>query len=147
MLIPTEIRSKRDKGFTLVELLIVIVILGVVATLTVFAVRGITDKGAKSACDADKATLEVAAESYFALYGSTANIAHTVAIPAAAPAPAYPAVAMPTGAAWTAGAGATAEQSLVNAGLLRGLSTKFEVNPAGGLAYQDVACGTVGNAA
>ncbi len=37
--------NKQDKGFTLVELLIVIVILGILATITVFAVRGITDQG------------------------------------------------------------------------------------------------------
>ena len=37
--------KNQDKGFTLVELLIVIVILGILATVTVFAVRGITDPG------------------------------------------------------------------------------------------------------
>ena len=56
----------RDRGFTLIELLIVIVILGVLATVTVFAVRGISDRGKTSACDADKKTLETAIESYFA---------------------------------------------------------------------------------
>ncbi len=40
--------NKQDKGFTLVELLIVIVILGILATVTVFAVRGITDQGQDS---------------------------------------------------------------------------------------------------
>ena len=44
-----EVVEKKDKGFTLVELLIVIVILGILATVTVFAVRGITDKGQTSA--------------------------------------------------------------------------------------------------
>ncbi len=63
----TEIR-KQDKGFTLVELLIVIVILGILATVTVFAVRGITDQGKKSTCDSDKKTLEVAVEAYYAKY-------------------------------------------------------------------------------
>ena len=48
----TEVEEK-DQGFTLVELLIVIVILGILATIVVFAVRGITDKGQKSACKAD----------------------------------------------------------------------------------------------
>ena len=45
--------TKQDKGFTLVELLIVIVILGILATVTVFAVTGITNKGKTSACNAD----------------------------------------------------------------------------------------------
>ena len=56
----------RDKGFTLVELLIVVVILGILATVTVFAVRGITDKGQESACDTDKRVLEVAVETWYA---------------------------------------------------------------------------------
>ena len=62
--------EKRDKGFTLVELLIVIVILGILATVTVFAVRGITNQGQTSACKADKKTLQVAAEAYMAQNGS-----------------------------------------------------------------------------
>ena len=48
--------NKQDKGFTLVELLIVIVILGILATVTVFAVRGITDQGQENACDVEKRT-------------------------------------------------------------------------------------------
>ena len=58
--------GRSDKGFTLVELLIVVVILGILATVTVFAVRGITDKGQKSACDTDKRVLEVAVETWYA---------------------------------------------------------------------------------
>ena len=61
--------KKNDEGFTLIELLIVIVILGILATVVVFAVGGITDRGKKSACDADKKTLEVAVEAYNAQYG------------------------------------------------------------------------------
>ena len=55
-----EVRKKQDKGFTLVELLIVIVILGILATVTVFAVRGITDQGKPSTCKADQKTLQTA---------------------------------------------------------------------------------------
>jgi prepilin-type N-terminal cleavage/methylation domain-containing protein len=69
--------NKQDKGFTLVELLIVIVILGILATVTVFAVRGITDKGKTSACSADKKTLEVAVETYYAKFGSAAGAPST----------------------------------------------------------------------
>lgn len=62
--------EQKERGFTLVELLIVIVILGILATVTVFAVRGITDKGQKSACDADKKVLEVAVETFYANGGT-----------------------------------------------------------------------------
>ncbi|MTA14881.1 MAG: prepilin-type N-terminal cleavage/methylation domain-containing protein, partial [Actinobacteria bacterium] len=48
--IEIQAEQKKDTGFTLVELLIVIVILGILATVTVFAVRGITDQGQTSAC-------------------------------------------------------------------------------------------------
>ena len=58
--------KNQDKGFTLVELLIVIVILGILATVTVFAVRGITDKGQENACDVEARTLDTAIESFYA---------------------------------------------------------------------------------
>jgi len=65
--------NKQDKGFTLVELLIVIVILGILATITVFAVRGITDQGQTSACNADQKTLQVAVEAWYAQNGTTVD--------------------------------------------------------------------------
>jgi prepilin-type N-terminal cleavage/methylation domain-containing protein len=66
--------TKQDKGFTLVELLIVIVILGILATVTVFAVTGITNKGKTSACQSDGKTIQTAEEAYSANTGSyTAN--------------------------------------------------------------------------
>jgi prepilin-type N-terminal cleavage/methylation domain-containing protein len=54
--------THRDRGFTLVELLIVIVILGVLSSVSVFAVRGISSRGEASACQADVKTLETAIE-------------------------------------------------------------------------------------
>ena len=104
--------NKHDKGFTLVELLIVIVILGILATVTVFAVRGITDKGQVSACAADKKTMEVAVESYFAQNGGTT-------IPTATPA--------------TATVGTTASETLKLAGFLRDVSDKYTANANGSL--------------
>ncbi len=65
--------KKQDKGFTLVELLIVIVILGILAAVTVFAVRGITDKGQKNSCDTEKRAIETAFEAYYAATGSDAT--------------------------------------------------------------------------
>ena len=65
--------EKKDKGFTLVELLIVIVILGILATVTVFAVRGITDQGKASTCKADKKTLETAVEAWYAQNGTVSD--------------------------------------------------------------------------
>lgn len=64
------IKNRNDEGFTLVELLIVIVILGILATIVVFAVRGITDQGQDNACKATAKTYEVAIEAYYAQYGN-----------------------------------------------------------------------------
>jgi prepilin-type N-terminal cleavage/methylation domain-containing protein len=69
-----EVEETKNKGFTLVELLIVIVILGILATVTVFAVTGITNKGKVSACQSDAKTIETAEEAYSANTGTyTAN--------------------------------------------------------------------------
>ncbi len=64
-------RSAADRGFTLVEILIVIVILGILATVTVFAVRGITDKGESASCQTEANTVVTAAEAYYAENSST----------------------------------------------------------------------------
>jgi general secretion pathway protein G len=67
-----NVRQNHD-GFTLVELLIVIVILGILAGIVVFAVNGITDKGVQSACKADVHTVQVASEAYYAQKGIWAS--------------------------------------------------------------------------
>ena len=53
-----------DSGFTLTELLIVIIILGVLTGIVVLAVGQFTDRGETSACKASMKTTEVAVESY-----------------------------------------------------------------------------------
>jgi prepilin-type N-terminal cleavage/methylation domain-containing protein len=53
-------------GFSLVEVLIVVVILGILGSVVVFAVQGITGRGQTSACSADAATLKVAEEAALA---------------------------------------------------------------------------------
>ena len=71
--------TKQDKGFTLVELLIVIVILGILATVTVFAVTGITTRGKDSACKSDLKTIQTAEEAFNANTGDYGDQAALVA--------------------------------------------------------------------
>lgn len=116
-------QNKKDKGFTLVELLIVIVILGILATVTVFAVRGITNQGQASACNADQKTLQTAVEAYFAQNGGTTIATATTA---------------------TATAGVTAEDTLVLRGLLVSPSGNYNVDASGKLTFEGSKCGTDG---
>jgi prepilin-type N-terminal cleavage/methylation domain-containing protein len=70
---------RADKGFTLVEILIVIVILGVLATVTIFAVRGIGTQGEDNACSVELRNLDTAEEAHFAITGAYGDEASLVA--------------------------------------------------------------------
>jgi prepilin-type N-terminal cleavage/methylation domain-containing protein len=61
-----QAEPQNQNGFSLVELLIVIVILGLLATAVVFAVGGITADAQDSGCDADAHILITATEAFFA---------------------------------------------------------------------------------
>lgn len=59
-------KSLGAKGFTLVELLVVIVILGILAAVVVFAVSGINQEAQDGACAAEARTVRAAQEAYAA---------------------------------------------------------------------------------
>jgi general secretion pathway protein G len=61
-----------ERGFTLVELLIVIVILGILAGIVVFAVGNLTSNAKTNACATEKSTIVTADEAYKANNGSFA---------------------------------------------------------------------------
>ena len=62
--------KQQDEGFSLIELLLVIVVLGILATVVVTSVGGFTADAETNACQADAHSLFNATEAFFAQRGS-----------------------------------------------------------------------------
>lgn len=105
----------RGDGYTLVELLLVVAILGVLTTVAVIAVTGMTTEAADTGCAADRYQLHVAAEAYFAQTGADAIAA--------------------TGADHD-----RHERTLVDAGFLRTTSSYHDLTAAGDLTPERPSC-------
>jgi len=65
MLTKLRARTSEESGFTLVELLIVIAILGVLAGVVVFSVAGVQDDSQTAACKTEASTVRAASEAYY----------------------------------------------------------------------------------
>lgn len=65
-----ELQAKRQGGFTLVELIIVIAIIGILAAIVIFGVANFTESADTAACEAEVATINTAAAAYNAQLGA-----------------------------------------------------------------------------
>jgi len=61
---------RNQKGFTIMELMIVIVIIGVLAAIGVPAYKSMTDRARKTACEANQRTIFTAVAMYYAEHGT-----------------------------------------------------------------------------
>lgn len=59
-------QDHQDVGYTLIELLFVVLILGILTGAVIFTVTGMTAQAAETGCLADRRQLHVSAESFFA---------------------------------------------------------------------------------
>jgi len=64
-------QSRRDKGFTLVEILIAIVVVGILAAVAIVGISSLTATGNKSACTTSGDAAKAAAAAYYATNGGS----------------------------------------------------------------------------
>ena len=74
----TPATGGRDRGFSLIEMLVVIVVLGIVAVVVVFTVGGLAGDGEAAAYDADRRVIDSAQQAHRAQHGWFATEAELV---------------------------------------------------------------------
>lgn len=71
-------KTNKNKGFTLVELLAVVVILALLATVTIVLVNGIIDDSRSSVSDIQKEKIEKAAQEYYLKEGNLDSVSSCI---------------------------------------------------------------------
>lgn len=72
---------KNERGFTIMELLVVIVIIGVLAAIGVPAYNNMTKKAKDTACQANMRTIQTAAGMYYAEKNAAVTVPDTTSTP------------------------------------------------------------------
>lgn len=121
-----------ERGFTLMEVLAVIIIIGILAGVGVYALSGVRSSGQEKACDTDLATLRTAAESYYAKATPSAYGNETALVADGVLAQKSALHDLTVGANASAAAGATNAEGSAQTGA------------AYAIKVQDDSCGTVG---
>lgn len=62
--------SNKDRGFTLVEILVAIVVAGILAAVAIIGIASLTDSGGDSACEASRDAAKTAATVHYANTGA-----------------------------------------------------------------------------
>jgi prepilin-type N-terminal cleavage/methylation domain-containing protein len=107
--------QRSDSGFTLIEILIAIVLIGILSAVAVVGISNLVSKGSKSACSATRDGATSASHVFFASNGRypinftelTAPLAATPSVPAPLSLPASvtvggtPFTTLASGASWT----------------------------------------------
>lgn len=66
----THSAPSSDRGFTLVEILVAIVVAGILAAVAIIGIASLTDKGGDSACEASKDAAKAASTVHYANTGT-----------------------------------------------------------------------------